>query len=256
MLPLALLRNRNFAGANLLTLLLYGALGGALFFLPLNLIQVQGLTGTGAGAALLPFILIMFVLSPWAGGLVDRYGPRRPLIAGPAIAAVGFALLALPGTSASYFTGFLPGIAVLGFGMAITVAPLTTTVMNAVEPEAAGTASGVNNAVARVAGLLAIAVFGWLMASAFEPALRQGLAEAGLPEDLARAIWAQRDKLAAIQLPAGADEASARAARQAIHAAFVAGYREIMGVAAVLALASALIAALVLDEGGRARSRS
>jgi EmrB/QacA subfamily drug resistance transporter len=244
MLPLALLRNREFAGANLLTLLLYAALGGGLFFLPLNLIQVQGLSATAAGAALLPFILVMFVLSRWAGGLVDRHGARRPLVVGPLIAAAGFALLALPGTRASYWTGFLPGIAVMGLGMAIAVAPLTTTVMNAVEPSASGTASGVNNAVSRVAGLLAIAIFGWLMASVFEPRLQAAMASAGLRREVADAIWSQRDNLAAIALPPGLAGDAAAAARDAVHQAFVAGYRWIMVASAGLSLASAAVAAL------------
>jgi EmrB/QacA subfamily drug resistance transporter len=247
MLPLAMLRNRNFAGANLLTLLLYAALGGGLFFLPLNLIQVQGLSATAAGAALLPFIFIMFVLSRWAGGLVERHGARAPLVAGPLIAAGGFALLALPGAQASYWSGFLPGVAVLGLGMAIAVAPLTTTVMNAVDPQAAGTASGINNAVSRVAGLLAVAVFGWLMASVFEPRLQAALASAQLPGDLVEAVWSQRDKLAAIELPQGSRGAAAEAARTAVHEAFVAGYRWIMVASAGLALASALVAAVWID---------
>jgi EmrB/QacA subfamily drug resistance transporter len=246
MLPLGLLRNRPFAGANLLTLLLYGALGGGLFFLPLNLIQVQGLSATAAGGALLPFILVMFVLSRWAGGLVDRYGSRPPLVVGPLIAAAGFALLVWPGVGASYWTAFLPGITVLGLGMAIAVAPLTTTVMNAVGAEAAGTASGINNAVSRVAGLLAIAVFGWTMALVFEPRLQAQLAAAGVPGDVASAVWAERDKLAAITAPQGAPPATAEAVRHAVHAAFVAGYRAIMAVSAALAVASALIAAVML----------
>lgn len=254
MLPLRLLRNRNFAGANLLTLLLYAALGGGLFFLPLNLIQVQGLSATAAGAALLPFILIMFVLSRWAGGLVASHGARLPLVAGPLIAAAGFALLAFPGTRASYWTGFLPGISALGLGMAIAVAPLTTTVMNAVEPEASGTASGVNNAVSRVAGLLAVAVFGWLMASVFEPNLQQALARAGLRGEVADAIWSQRDRLAAIELPRGLQGEAAAAARDAVHQSFVAGYRWIMAVSAGLALASAIVAATWIDGGHEVRA--
>jgi EmrB/QacA subfamily drug resistance transporter len=253
MLPLALLRNRNFAGANLLTLLLYAALGGGLFFLPLNLIQVQGLSATAAGAALLPFIFVMFVLSRWAGGLVERHGARLPLVAGPLIAAAGFALLALPGTRASYWSGFLPGVTVLGLGMAIAVAPLTTTVMNAVDAQAAGTASGINNAVSRVAGLLAVAVFGWLMASVFEPHLASALASAQLPRELANAVWSQRDKLAAIELPAGLRGAAADAARGAVHDAFITGYRWIMIASAALALASALVAAVWIDGSGRTR---
>jgi EmrB/QacA subfamily drug resistance transporter len=156
MLPLALFRDRTFAGANLLTLLLYAALGGGLYFFPLNLIQVQGYGATAAGAALLQFIAIMFAGSRWAGTLVDRFGPRLPLVVGPVIAAAGFVLFAWPGVASrahSYWTTFFPAVIVLGVGMTITVAPLTTTVMNAIGADQAGVASGVNNAVSRLAGL-------------------------------------------------------------------------------------------------------
>lgn len=255
MLPLDLLRNRNFAGANLLTFLLYAALGGGLFFLPLNLIQVQGLSATAAGAALLPFIVIMFALSRWAGGLVETRGARLPLVAGPLIAAAGFALLALPGTQASYWTGFLPGIAVMGLGMAIAVAPLTTTVMNSVGPQLSGTASGVNNAVSRVAGLLAVAVFGYLMALLFEARLQQALASSGLGREVADAVWSQRDRLAGITLPPGLPAEAAAAAHDAVHRSFVAGFRWIMIVSTALALASAAVAAAWIDGSRDARGR-
>ena len=254
MLPMAYFRSRNFTGTNLLTLWLYAALGGGLFFLPLNMIQVQGYSASAAGAALLPFIAIMFVLSPWAGRLVDQFGPRRPLVLGPLIAAAGFAGLALPGTESSYWTTFFPAIVVLGFGMTVTVAPLTTTVMNAVAPEAAGTASGVNNAVSRVAALLAIAVFGSVMAWAFDHALHEALQAARLPDELVAAVEAQRSRLAAIELPHGIDPVSAQTIHRAIGDAFVSGFRWIMGISAGLALASSLAAALLIS--GRARPAS
>jgi EmrB/QacA subfamily drug resistance transporter len=255
MLPLAMLRNRTFAGVNIATLLLYAGLGGGLFFLPLNLVQVQGFSATAAGAALLPFVLLLFLLSRWSGGLATRHGARKPLIVGPLIAGAGFALLALPGVGASYWTGFLPGVSVLGLGMAITIAPLTTTVMASVEQAHTGVASGVNNAVSRIAGLLAIALFGWLMAAVFEPALREGLQAASLPAGVADAVWEQRDKLGALHAPEGSTPEAAQAVRSVVEQGFVAGFRWIMGVSALLGVAAAAVAAFTIERRG-ARSGS
>jgi EmrB/QacA subfamily drug resistance transporter len=198
MLPLRLFRVRDFAVANGLTLLLYAALGGGMFWFPIVLIRVHGYSAGAAGATLVPFILVMFLLSGWAGRLVDRVGSRPPLVVGPAIAAVGFVLLSLPGEHAgSYWTAFFPGVLVLGIGMGVTVAPLTTTVMNAVGPERAGVASGVNNAVARAAGLLAIAVFGVVVAAAGAELVtgfrHVMVASAALALLASASAWAMRD---------------------------------------------------------------
>jgi EmrB/QacA subfamily drug resistance transporter len=250
MLPLHLLRNRDFAGANLLTLLLYAALGGSLYFFPLDLIQVQGFGATEAGAALLPFILIMFSLSRWAGTLVDTVGARLPLVVGPAIAAAGFAAFARPGVGSGYWTTFFPAICLLGVGMAVTVAPLTTTVMNAVGAARAGTASGINNAVSRAAGLLAIAAFGVVLSSAFDTHLDASLAHLALPADAIDAIEAQRHRLAGIELPAALSAEAAAQAKAAIGEAFVSGFRHVMLLAGALSGFSALAAWMLI--GGRA----
>jgi len=243
MMPLDLFRSPTFAGANLLTLLLYGAFGGALFWLPFNLIQVQGYGPTAAGAALLPAILILFALSRWTGGLIGRVGPRLPLTIGPGIVAIALLLFARPGTDGSYWTTFFPAAALLGIGMAITVPPLTTAVMSAVPRHQAGTASGINNAVARTAGLIAIAVFGVLVSTVFARQLQNGLDTIpDLPPAVREAVVAQRADLAAAQPPADTDPEIAAAVTDAIDAAFVAGFRAAMLVGAGMSLAGAMVA--------------
>ena len=239
MLPLSLFRSRMFAGANLLTFLLYGALGGTLFFLPLNLIQVQHYSATAAGAAFLPFILIMFLLSRWAGGLVERYGPRLPLVVGPLIAACGFALFMFPSVGGSYWTNFFPATVVLGLGMAISVAPLTTTVMNSVVQNRVGIASGVNNAVARSAGLIAIAALGIVMLQVFNHVLDRRLAEWNVPASVSRSLQVERTKLADMALPGDQDPATRQLIRRAVEESFVSGFRVVMIIGTALALAGA-----------------
>ena len=160
MLPLALFRNPVFAGANVLTVLLYAAVSAAMFLLPFLLIEVHGYSATAAGAAFLPFSAIMGLGSRWAGGLVERVGPRIPLLVGPSVTSAGFVILGLRGDSSSFWTGVLPGLTVVAIGMTLSVAPLTTTVFDSVAEEQMGTASGVNSAAARTGGLLAVAALG------------------------------------------------------------------------------------------------
>lgn len=241
MLPLKLFRSRNFSGANLLTLFLYAALGGALFFLPLNLIQVQGYSATAAGATFLPFTLIMFSLSRWSGGLVDRYGARIPLIVGPIIAGIGFFLFTLPSVSSNFWTSFFPATVVLGFGMTITVAPLTTTVMSSVIEERAGIASGINNAVSRTASLLAVAGFGVVMLHTFGKELDQDLMQIDVSADVMQSLEEQKVRLAGINIPESLNAQTQTTIRHSVQASFVAAFRLVMMIASGLALASAAI---------------
>lgn len=237
MLPLELFRSKNFTGANLLTLFLYAALGVEMFFFPLNLIQVQHYSATAAGAALIPFIILMFSLSRWSGGLVQRYGGRLPLTIGPMIVAVAFLLFAIPEISKNFWTSFFPAIVVLGFGMTLCVAPLTTTVMNSVPQHQSGIASGINNAVSRAAGLLAIAVFGIIMLHVFNHALDQNLQHLGMSPDVIPKE--ERVKLAAIKSPKFQNE---------IDHSFISGFRTVMFLSAGLAAASAISAHLLISE--------
>lgn len=242
MMPLGLFRSRPFALTNLLTLLLYGALSAVLFLVPLNLIQIQHYSATAAGAALLPLPVILFVLSRWSGGLVARIGSRLPLTIGPVIAALGLALHARPDIGGSYWTTFFPAVTVLGVGLAITVAPLTTTVMGAVEAIHSGVASGVNNAVARVAGLLAIAVFGVLLTRTFEMNIAPRLETLALSSSARSAIDRELHKMAGADLNAlpSIGESQRVAVRRAIDEAFVSAFRLVMIVAAVLAVTAAI----------------
>jgi EmrB/QacA subfamily drug resistance transporter len=246
MVPLTLFKSRTFSAANLLTLFLYAALGIFSFLFPSNLIQVQGYSTAVTGAAALPLILLMFFLSRWSGGLVTRYGPRAPLVTGPLIAATGFVLFAVPGVGASYWKAFFPAFVVLGLGMAISVAPLTTVVMNSVDQDRAGTASGINNAVARVASVLAIAILAIVMVKVFSSSLNRSLADQLLPPGIFQYIKSNEIRLAGLDLPAGLDADTTAVIRASISRAFVFGFRTVMLICAGLSLASAAVAWLMI----------
>jgi len=157
LLPLAIFRSHQFTAANAITFVIYGALGGALFLLPLQLQRVVGLSALESGSALIPMTILMLLLSPLAGRISQRTGPRVPMTVGPFVAAVGLALLVRVGPAGGYWLTILPAVVVFGLGLSITVAPLTATVLAAAGPEHAGIASAINNDVARAAGLIAVA---------------------------------------------------------------------------------------------------
>jgi EmrB/QacA subfamily drug resistance transporter len=246
MVPLTLFKSHSFSGANLLTLFLYAALGIFFFLFPMNLIQVQGYSTTATGAAALPLILLMFFLSRWSGGLVARYGPKAPLVIGPLIAATGFVLFAVPGVGANYWKAFFPAFVALGLGMAISVAPLTTVVMGSVDQNRAGAASGVNNAVARVAGVLAVAILGIVMVKLFSCSLNRSLTPGVLPPGILQYVRSNEIKLAGLEVPSGLDADATALIRMSISHAFVFGFRMVMLICASLSLASAAVASLII----------
>jgi len=247
MMPPDLFRSPTFLGANLLTLLVYFALTGAFFVLPFNLVRVHGYSATMTGAAYLPFALSIGVLSRWAGGLLDRFGARLPLIVGPVITAAGFLLFALPGAGGSYWTTFFPAMVVVGLGMAVTVAPLTSTVMAAVDETRVGVASGVNNAVARVAALLAVAIVGVIALAVFARALSSRVEALDLPPALRSVMVAQSGSLGDVSIPTGASAAQARALEGAVAESLVACFRYVAVLAALLAVAGGIAAAVTLE---------
>jgi EmrB/QacA subfamily drug resistance transporter len=254
MMPLDVFASRVFSGVNVLTLLLYAALGGAFFFLPFDLIEVHLYSATFAGAAFLPFTLMMGALSRWSGGLLDRFGARWPLIIGPAITALGFALLALPGIEGSYATTFLPPMLILGFGMAVAVAPLTTAAIGAVPSHRAGVASGVNNAAATLANLLAVAIFGAIALGAYDRALDERLAAQPVSAEVAAAVTAARGKFAAGAVLENLQGEAHQVAERIVRASLRDAIARVMGLAAALALAGALCSAVTIPSSGGAPS--
>jgi EmrB/QacA subfamily drug resistance transporter len=250
MMPLTLFRSRTFTGANLLTLFLYGALTVAMLFLSLNLVQTQAYNPSIAGLAITPFALLLTALSRWAGGLVDRIGPRLPLIIGPFIAGLGFFLMALPGQTTGpdqYWTTFFPGIAFFGIGMGVTVAPLTTTVMSSLPVQFSGTASGINNAVSRIAGVLAIAVLGSVALSAFRTDLTNRALVLNLDQTHYQILMADAARLGDTQVPGGISGEQAQSLQNAINLSFIGSYRLVLFTCAALAWVSALMSAFFIS---------
>ncbi|HMK67407.1 MAG TPA: MFS transporter [Stellaceae bacterium] len=255
MVPLGLFRSSRFSGINLLTLLLYGALGGALFLLPFDLIRVQSYKAAEAGAAFLPFPLIMFSLSRWSGGLLDRFGARLPLVVGPLLTAVGLGLFAVGAAGGSYWVSVFPPMVITSLGMAVSVAPLTAAVMSAVPDRQVGIASGVNNAVADIASLLAVSVFGAVGLAVFARVFDSEIASIAAGPELSETIEAIKRSLAGAEFPADLSEQTRAQLESSIATSFAASFRLLMLVAAGLAALSAAVAALTIPRGAVANAR-
>lgn len=251
MMPLAHFKSRDFSGANLLTMLLYGALSMGMFFLAVNLVQIQDYSPLGAGLAFLPFAVGISVLSRWSGGLVSRIGPRTPLIIGPFLAGAGFLLLAFAGLTSGpdqYWSAFFPGILMFGVGMGLTVAPLTTTVMSSLESHFAGTASGINNSISRVAGVLSIAVLGSLAILVFSAHLEDRTAGLGLSNAARNALEVEARKLGDAQVPQSVPAEYVAEVSGDIRQAFVSTFRLVLIICALMAWLGALASAIFISN--------
>ena len=252
MVDLRLFRSRDFTGANLMTAFLYGALTGGMLFLPLNLIQVQGYSGSGTSVAMLPFPILLALLSPVAGRWSAQNGPRLPMTVGPLLVGAGFFVISLAGVTAGppdYWTTFFPGLVLMGAGMGITVAPLVSTVMNAVPSHASGVASGVNNAVTRSSQALVTALFGGLALILFSGALTASLARTDLSAADIAAIESGAHDLAETAIPESLSPEQADAAQLAVDQSFVAMFQTILRLAAALCVISAVLSAVILKSG-------
>ncbi|WP_341839668.1 MFS transporter [Chitinophaga caseinilytica] len=245
MLPLQLFRNRTFSGANLLTFFLYAALGTGMLFLSLNMVQVQGYSQLQSGLTFLPFTVLMILLARPAGSWADKTGPRPFLVGGPLLAGTGLFLMSLVGKTAgpsAYWTTFFPGILVLGLGMSFTVAPLTATVMGSLQPQLSGTASGVNNAVTRIASVFATAIFGALAVLLFAKDVRSGLDAIVMNESLKTAVVAETTNLGNAHPPGGVPAELTASVKALYKEGFTAAYQKILLISAIMGWLSGIIA--------------
>jgi len=243
MLPLSLFRHRNFAYGNAATLVVYAGLGAAMFFLPLYLQQVAGYSPVEAGLSLLPVTLAIFLLSRRFGALADRLGPRLFMGTGPLVAGLGLLWFVRLGHHAPYASSVLPGALIFGLGLSITVAPLTAAVLACVDEEHAGIASGVNNAVARVAGLLAIAAIGAVVSAQFASTLDSRVAGRPLSPLAHRSLARVKTRPLVTDAARGLHGAEGRAVARAVDDASVDGFRAGMLTAALLTMLGGAVSA-------------
>ncbi len=263
MIPISLFKNRTFSGINLMTFILYFAMSGVLFFMPLLLQQTYKLSATRTGFLLMPVVILLGGMSQWSGGIADKYGPRLQLIVGPIVIAIGLFMVMIPGveinlwfswlSTLSYetqvFLAFLPAAIVFGAGLGITTAPLTSVSLGAVPTELSGLASGVGNAVSRAATMLAVAVLGTLMVLQFGVSLERETRAIPLSIEARTFLIGEQLKLGGAQPPPGLSPELTSRVQRAIAQSFVDSFRVIMGLCGILALLSSLITIISIKNG-------
>lgn len=253
LMPLSLFRSNNFSGANLITLLLYGAFSVTLFFMPFNLIQIQGYTPLQAGASLFPISVVLGAFSGWAGGLVSKYGAKLPLIVGPLIVAAAFLFITQIGIGGSYWLTIFPAVVIMAIGLTIVFAPLSTTVMSSAPMRLSGTASGINNALISTANVLFVSLLGVVALSSFSSAVEQRIQPLQLPALAVSQIEAETVKLADASAPASLNASQQAAVNDIFDLAFVDAFRVLMVFCTGLSVASAFVAWRMIDGKPRAK---
>ena len=251
LMPLKLFSNKYFSGANLLTFFLYAGLSGAILFLTLNMVQVQGYSQLQAGLTLLPFTILMILMARLSGSLVDKHGPRFLLISGPVTAGVGLLLLSFVKETQGpheYWLTFFPGILIFGLGMSFTVAPLTTTVMGSLPNHFSGTASGINNAISRIAGVFANAIFGALAILFFSASLQKEIAAVHLSSQAKQKVMAEAGNLGNAKAPAMLASATKLTVEKNYRDSFISAYGNIMRICAILAFIGALMSFIFIKN--------
>ena len=251
MMPLKLFANKTFAGANLLTFFLYGALFSAMVFLTLNMIQIQGYSQLQAGMTLLPFTILLILVSRWSGGLVDKFGPRWFLILGPLTVGIGIFYLSfikVTNGPSSFWVTYFPGIVLFGLGMSFTVTPLTTTVMGAVSGHFSGTASGINNAISRIANVFANAIIGALAILFFTSFLNNSVKKLPLKAEVKTQIVSEAANLGDAKVPATLSDQNKEKIKMAYRDGFINAYVNVMRICALLAVVAALMAFLFIKN--------
>jgi EmrB/QacA subfamily drug resistance transporter len=247
MMPPGLFRSRNFSGANLVTMSFYFSLAGVFFLLPFNFIQIQGYSATATGAAFIPFPLLVGGLSRWSGGMIVRFGARPLLVAGPIITGFGFILLGIYGMGSSYWINFFPGIFFMGLGVALSFAPLNTTVMSSVDRSDAGTASGINKAVSRLSGMLSVALLGALAIALFGQQLANQMDQDDVPEQVQQHMLSETMNLAKAEVPQDIPAATQKVLEDNIKQSFLSSFRIVMFVSAGLVFLGSVCAGLMID---------